>query len=243
MAREGDKGASISEICVTCVVALGVPGDEPGGDVAGDFVDAVAPRGGRDWAVWRDGGVLFAHLAAGEKLLVGAAELAAFGEEEEAGRHEVEPVRRGELLVAGRAAEADRGRFGDVGGARHRGEEGRLVDDEDVVVLEHRRDPVRDLALRGGAAVEEDVGAGGENPVGGDGLAAAQHDLAVGETAGYGVGGVLGVAVALARDDFREEPEGGERRVGLRHADAGSAEAVARGQRRCELALFAGHSM
>ena len=93
------------------------------------------------------------------------------------------------------------------------------------------------------AAVEEDVGAGGENLVGGDGLATAQHDLAVGEAARHGVGGVLGVAVALARDDFREELEGGERRVGLGHADAGSAEAVARGQRRCELALFAGHSM
>ena len=30
----------------------------------------------------------------------------------------------------------------------------------------------------------------------------------------------LGVAVALARDDFRKELEGGERRVGLGHADA-----------------------
>ena len=124
------------------------------------------------------------------------------------------------------SARSDQGGLHDVLAPRQSRHEGRLINHQQVGVLKKEAQLTRDRALGGGSAVEVDVSTGADDVAGGEGATGVVDDLPGGKAFQQGGLVVLGVAVALGRDELAEEVEGrgGLRR--MRQGHPGGIEAI-----------------
>ena len=161
-----------------------------------------APDGaGGDVGKRGDGFVSLGDAALGEERLVGAPNGAVLGEDEYARGKPVQAMRGGKLVVACHSAKANGGSLRDVAGARHRSHEGRLVDDQEVLVFVQDWDVVWDGCFGSRHAVEVHHRVGGEGAVGTKRGAVLGYNLVRCEAGLEGRVVVVGVAVTLGHDE------------------------------------------
>ena len=128
-------------------------------------------------------------------------------------------MRRREVVVPGLPTQADGGSLRDVAGARHRGHEGRLVDDQEVLVFVQDWDAVRDGLLRSGYAIEVHHRVGGEDAVEAKRGTILAHNFVGVESCLKSGLVVLGMTMALRGDEIVYEVPRGDWSVG--HASVG----------------------
>lgn len=135
-----------------------------------------------------------------------------------------------EGVLSGKTSEADEGRLSDVAATGHGGQEGRLIDDDEVRILMEDGELEGNGNLLGGDAIKPQVLAGMHQASRRDGASETIDYFAPAKT-GIESGEVIGwVAVVLPLDHAAQPLTSWEWRLGGGEAHPGGIQAIARGQ-------------